>query len=428
MLSLLAPILVIGVLVFFHELGHFWVAKRSGIRVEAFSVGFGPQIFGFTRGDTEYKVSWIPFGGYVKMAGEEPDDQDGDEPWRFHKKSVPVRSAVILAGPVANIILAIVVYALLYFTYGMPVYSTEIGWVLPDTPAERAGIERGDRITAVAGQPVADFSELAEAIVARKDEALPILVTRGGQTVELSLTLGDANLIGIQPESPPVIGNVVPGGAADRSGMRSGDRIVQIGSESIARWSDLRLALQQDIGEELTVAWERAGVREETALKPDIFEESDADGAMIEVAKLQITPKEEMKRLGFFPALGAGAERTWIMTKSVFAFLKILVTGQASKDMVGGPVQIFQVSSQQAKQGFDKILNLMAFLSVQLGILNLLPIPILDGGHLVFLALEAVRRRPLPANQRMILQQIGLIVILGLMLTVTVFDVGRLLK
>ncbi|NNE07657.1 MAG: RIP metalloprotease RseP, partial [Gemmatimonadetes bacterium] len=276
MMSLLAPILVIGILVFFHELGHFWVAKRSGIRVEAFSIGFGPQIFGFTRGETEYKVSWIPFGGYVKMAGEEPDDQGGDEPWRFHKKSVPVRSAVILAGPVANIILAIVVYALLYFTYGMPVYSTEIGWVLPDTPAERAGIQRGDRITAVAGEPVADFTELAEAIVARKDEALPILVTRGGSTVELSLTLGDASLIGIQPESPPVIGNVVPGGAADRAGMLSGDRIVRIGTESIARWSDLRLALQQDIGEELSIAWERAGVREETALKPDIFEESDA--------------------------------------------------------------------------------------------------------------------------------------------------------
>ncbi|NNE07568.1 MAG: RIP metalloprotease RseP, partial [Gemmatimonadetes bacterium] len=242
------------------------------------------------------------------------------------------------------------------------------------------------------------------------------------------LTLGDANLIGIQPESPPVIGNVVPGGAADRAGMLSGDRIVQIGTESIARWSDLRLALQQDIGEELTVIWEREGARGETALKPDIFEESDADGAMIEVARLQITPKEEMKRLAFFPALAAGAERTWIMTKNVFAFLKILFMGQASRDMVGGPVQIFQVSSQQAKQGLDKILNLMAFLSVQLGILNLLPIPILDGGHLVFLALEAVRRRPLPANQRLVLQQIGLIVILGLMLTVTVFDVGRLLK
>lgn len=428
MISMLAPILVIGILVFFHELGHFWVAKRSGIRVEAFSIGFGPQIFGFTRGETEYKVSWIPFGGYVKMAGEELDDQDGDEPWRFHKKSVPVRSAVILAGPVANIILAIVLYALLYFTYGMPVYSTEIGWVLPDTPAERAGIERGDRITAVAGQPVADFAELAEAIVARKDEAVPIEVARGAETVVLALTLGDAALIGIQPESAPVIGNVVPGGAADRAGMLSGDHIVRIGTEPIARWSDLRLALQMDIGEELSVEWERAGIREETALKPDIFEEKNAEGDMIEVAKLQITPQEEMRRLAFFPALAAGAERTWIMTKNVFAFLKILVMGQASKDMVGGPVQIFQVSSQQAKQGLDKILNLMAFLSVQLGILNLLPIPILDGGHLVFLALEAIRRRPLPANQRMVLQQIGLLVILGLMLTVTVFDVGRLLK
>ena len=427
--SVLAPIFVIGVLVLFHELGHFLVAKWSGIRVEAFSIGFGRAICSFQKGDTTYKVAWIPFGGYVKMSGEDPDDSGCDEPWRFHKKSVPVRSAVILAGPIANLITAVLLYAFIFSIYGIPVTtSTEIGAVIPDSPAAIAGLQGGDTILEVAGVQVENFEEVSERIEGLMGGIIPLSVLRQGETIALSLDLPEGTSVGVVAESESRVGNVIMGGPADRAGIRRGDRITAINAVPLTRWSELRALLAGVASEEVEVAWNRDGENMLATVTPDRVEEPGPDGTVVQTAKLQITQYQEMKRLGPIAALDEGAKQTWYVVENVFAFLKIVLTGNASRDMVGGPVQIFQVSSQQAKEGFDKLLLLMAFLSVQLGILNLLPIPVLDGGHMVFLAAEAIRRKPLSVTQRTVLQQIGMIVILGLMVTVTVFDVGRLLR
>ncbi len=427
--TILAPIFVIGVLVLFHELGHFLVAKWSGIRVEAFSIGFGKAICSFTRGDTTYKIAWIPFGGYVKMSGEDPDDCGGDEPWRFHRKSVSVRSAVILAGPIANLITAILLYAVVFGTFGIPVSdTTEIGSVLPETAAEAAGLRGGDRIIEVAGVPVSNFEDVSDQIEGLVGSIIPLKVLRGGETISLDLDLPEGSSVGILAESDSRVGNVIPGGPADRAGLLRGDRITSINSTPLTRWSELRSILAAQNGDQVEVVWSRKDQVLQASIKPDLVDEPGPDGKVIQVPKLQITQYQVMKRLGPIASLDQGARQTWFVVENVFAFLKIVFTGNASRDMVGGPVQIFQVSSQQAKQGFDKLLMLMAFLSVQLGILNLLPIPVLDGGHMVFLTAEAIRRKPLSITQRTVLQQIGMIVILGLMVTVTVFDVSRLLR
>lgn len=230
------------------------------------------------------------------------------------------------------------------------------------------------------------------------------------------------------PESDSRIGNVIPRGPADRVGIRRGDRIISIGDQPIERWSELRSAMERHGGGELIVSWERDGERHQASLLPDEVEETLADGTKTTVAKLQVMPYSELYRLGPVDAFSAGIRQTGLVIGDVFVFLKYLFAGRVGKDDVGGPIQIFQFSGQQAKQGFDRLLALMAFLSVQLGILNLLPIPVLDGGHMVFLIAEAIRRRPLSIGQRQVLQHIGLLVILGLMLTVTVFDVGRLFR
>ncbi len=429
MWSLVAPLLVIGILVFFHELGHFWVAKRSGIRVEAFSIGFGRSIGQFRRGDTVYKIGWIPFGGYVKMSGEDPDDV-GDETWRFHKKSVPIRSAVILAGPIANLILAVVIYSLIFMFWGVPVIeTTEIGSIAPGTPAEASGLRIGDHIVEVDGVAVSDFEEIVREFYEHPDRSAQVVILRDGGRIQIEIPpVAPDGLIGIGPEGDTRVGNVTPGGPADKIGLLKGDRIVAIEGREIDKWSELRAVMEGLTSSEISVGWLRDGKLHEDRTVVKYVDEKQSDGTVVQVARIQISQYQTLRPLKPLPAIRRGFDQTWFVIENVFAFLKIVFTGQATRDMVGGPVQIFQVSSQQARQGIDNLLNLMAFLSVQLGILNLLPIPVLDGGHIVFLIAEAIRRRPLSITQRAVLQQIGLLVILGLMVTVTVFDVGRLLK
>lgn len=427
--SIAAPVFVIGVLVLFHELGHFLVAKRAGIRVEAFSIGFGPALASFERGGTVYKISWIPFGGYVRMSGEEPDEeQQGPEPWRFHRKSVPVRFAVIIAGPAANFILAVAVYSLIFAVYGVDTLeTTRIGEVLPDTPAARAGLLEGDVVTEVNGSPVSDWRGLVEAIRRERGGGATLRLLREGAERTLSVgPLGDEPL-GITPRLDSRVGEVFPGGPAAAAGLERGDRIVALAGDLIDDWDDLRETLEPLAGETVTLRYERAGEILETRVSPESVEEEGEGGETRTVGRLQVGQFTERKRIGPVAAVREGFLQTGWVVRNVVEFLRILVTGRATTDMVGGPVSIFHLSGESARHGFDTLLSLLAFLSIELGMLNLLPVPVLDGGHLVFLFIEGVRRRPLSLKQRSLLQQIGLLVILGLMVTVTVLDVGRLL-
>jgi regulator of sigma E protease len=430
--SVVAPILVIGVLIFFHELGHFLAAKRAGIRVEAFSIGFGPAIVSVARGETVYKLAWIPFGGYVKMSGEDPEEpgETADEPWRFHRKSVPVRSGVILAGPVANILLAVILYALLFYVFGIErIGTTRIGEVVPDSPAGRGGLRAGDTIVEVNGRKVANWEEIGRAL-GKKSEGARLVVAREGERVAATIVVGGegGDAFGIVPDVDAVVGEVLPRGPAEMAGLRKGDRILDVDGRAIAGWTDLRRTVEGKPGETVSIRFERDGaVREETVVLEEA-EEKDAGGAVRKVGRLQVAPLQERVRLGAAAALSEGVRQTvWVM-RNVIEFLRVLLSGGVSADMVGGPVSIFHISGESARRGADTLLALLAFLSVQLGMLNLLPIPVLDGGHMLFLGIEAVRRKPLSVKQRLVLQQLGLAFILLVMVTVTVFDVGRLLR
>ncbi|MBN1826772.1 MAG: RIP metalloprotease RseP [Candidatus Eisenbacteria bacterium] len=428
-LPFLAPVLVIGVLVLVHEMGHFVVAKWRGIRVETFSIGFGPAIAGFRRGDTFYKISWIPFGGYVKMSGEDPEEDEAgrDEPWRFHRKSVADRAAVILAGPAANFVLAALVYSLIFYAYGADwIETTVVGFVLPGTAAEEAGVLPGDRVVRVGGDPVGDWVEMAGRIGKREDGPLLLTVEREGTERTISLKPREGEPVGIAPEYDTRVGAVSPEGPAGAAGLARGDRILAVDGERVRTWREMRGRIEAAPGRELEILYERAGTENRVRITPDPVEETGPDGTIRTVGKLQIGEYVDKKRLGPIGAFAEGARQTWWVTENVFVFLQRLFTGGVSRDMVGGPVSIFNLSRESAKRGLDTLLTLLAFLSVELGILNLFPIPVLDGGHMVFLGIEAVRRKPLALKHRLIAQQVGLLVILTMMVTVTFFDVGRL--
>jgi regulator of sigma E protease len=347
----LATILVLGVLIFVHELGHFLVAKWSGIKVERFSLGFPPKMIGFTRGETEYCISWVPLGGYVKMAGENPDESEitGD-PREFMSKSVMTRAGVILAGPVMNYVAAIILFAIVFFFWGRPTPDAEhvvVGPVIAGSPADSAGIKPGDVIVAIEHQPVKTFQEMAS-----------LVHVRPNQFVEVAWKRGD-----------------------------------DVYSAVIATMTDT------------------------------IKTESGADSA---VGRIGIGMGYITEEMGPIDAIAGGFSQTFAVTGAMFKFLGDLFSGTISIRMVSGPVGIAQMAGQVAREGFDMLLSFMALLSVNLAVLNILPIPILDGGHLVFLLFEKVRGRPLTIKQRAIAQQVGLALLLLLIVTVTYHDVLRL--
>lgn len=351
MTTALATLLVLGVLIFVHELGHFLVAKWAGIRVERFSLGFPPKMIGFTRGETEYCISWVPLGGYVKMAGENPDETEitGD-PREFMSKSIGTRALVILAGPVMNFVTAIVLFSLVFFFYGMPIVDGNrviVGPVLGGSPAAAIGLQPGDHIVAIDGQKLYKFQDMAAYVAARMNQSVKIVWKRGEDLY-----------------SAPVVTKV-----------------------------------------------------------DTIKTEAGADSL---VGRIGIGMGYITEPMGPIASIGAGVTQTFQICGAMFKFLGGLISGQLSIKMVSGPVGIAKMAGEVAREGFNMLMNFMAVLSVNLAILNVLPVPILDGGHLLFLLIEKLRGRPLTIKQRAVAQQVGLVLLLMLIVTVTYHDVLRL--
>jgi len=351
MTTFLATVFVLGVLIFVHELGHFILAKWAGIRVERFSLGFPPKMIGKTIGETEYCLSWIPLGGYVKMAGENPEDGEATgDPREFQSKSVGARSLVILAGPVMNFVTAIFLFIFVFFVWGRPVPDTErviVGAIMNGSPAEEIGLRNGDVIVAVDHEKVFTFEDMAHRIHSRPGDTLEIVWWRGEDLY-----------------SAPAVTMV------------------------------------------------------DTVVTPE--------GTDSVIGMIGVGMGYNYERVGFVGSISAGVTRTFDVTFAMFKFLGQLISGAVSIKMVSGPVGIAQVAGSAAREGLDMLLSFMAILSVNLAILNILPIPVLDGGHLVFLVAEKIRRRPLTLKQRAIAQQIGLVLLLMLIATVTYHDIARI--
>ena len=357
LLTIASFIFVLGVVVFFHELGHFLAAKAFGVRVHRFSLGFPPKMFGFKKGETEYCVSWIPLGGYVKMEGENPTE-DGekniaDDPGNLLNKPAWQRAIIFFAGPFANYLTAIIIAIGLFYFIGNVVVDTE----------------------------------------------------------------------------KVVIGQVVEGSPADQVGLRPGDIIVSVDNKDITILPDLHEVVYKNIGNNLNIVWERNGAIQSSLITPEKDTSTNAQGEVQEYGMIGIWQQADTVSLGLGGAFVKAHQATWNVSVMMVTFLKKWITGEVSRKLIGGPIAIAKFSGQKAREGFGSLMDFIVLISLNLAILNLLPIPVLDGGHLFLLLIEVIRRRPLSLKQKLVVQQIGLAMLLVMIVFVTYNDIfGHLTK
>ncbi len=436
-MTLIAGILMLGILVFVHELGHFWIAKLCGVKVLKFSLGFGPKLVSRQWGETEYLICAIPLGGYVQMLGEGSGEQgEGaeltvEEKQRsFADKPVSKRLAIVSAGPLMNLLLPLLILPLSYMVgVQIPAYierTPEIGYVLSESEGAQSGFVANDRILSVNGRPVETWNDTNKAFVSAAGEPLVFVVERDGRKVELLIdeennSLEGMQALGLLPQQAARVGGLQAGMPAEQAGMQVGDLILQIGDTPILSWYDLKTAIQQVAGAPVAVVLERDGERLSVELSPEQREEGG--DYLIGIAPQQDT---ELKRFGLVAAIEEGAKRTWELIELTVVFVQKLFTGSVSAKNIGGPITVVQVAGQAAQTDLAAILSVLAFISIQLGILNLLPIPILDGGHILFYLVELILGRPVSARAREMAQQVGMAMLLMLMVLAFYNDIARL--
>ncbi len=421
--NLLAFILVLGFLIFAHEAGHFMFAKLFRVRVLVFSFGFGKRLFGFRRGDTDYRVSLIPLGGYVRMAGDSPEENQQGAPDEFLSKPKWQRFLILVAGPAMNILIAIV------FMAGIVMVGTEyavvrsvIGEVLPDSPAARAGLQPGDHIIKVGNETIGDFNDLRLAITMNAGTRLPIQYIRNGQTRQTFITpdreqseYGPVGRAGIRPLLDPVVGRVTPGSLADQAGIRTGDRIVSVNGKPIDNLERLNEVLAKEPGAPLILGMRR-GAQSYIARFPKVeFNPRDPYRGFL--------PPTETKRLSLLPALQDSVQQNWKMLRYAGAAIARMFRPEGSMKELSGPISIARISGDMLRRGWMEVIALMAMISLQLGVMNLLPIPVLDGGHIMILLIEGVARRDLSLRVKERIQQVGFAALAALMIVVLYNDV-----
>jgi regulator of sigma E protease len=349
LLSLISFLIVLGLLVLVHEFGHFIAAKRLGVRVEKFSIGFGPKLFSVKRGETEYLVSAVPLGGYIKMAGDEPGERLSDKPWEFLSRRPFDRFKIIAAGPLFNYILAFLIFSVIYM-FGNPTLTSEVGGFVKDYPAEKQGVLlKGDKITAVDGKSVKYWEDMTEAIRSHSGGEMRLLVERQGRLIEIGIT-------------------------------------------------------------------------------PMIRKAKDIFGNDISIAQIGIAPSQKIERIryGFFKAVGMGFKLLMKLTYMTYKALWSVLTGKMSlKDSVSGPIGIFVLTGEFAKLGFIYLVHFIGILSASLAIFNVLPLPILDGGHIMFLIVEKIRGRPLSVKTQEAIANVGVALLVLLTAFVLYNDMMR---
>jgi regulator of sigma E protease len=444
---IVGTLVALGVLVTFHEFGHFWVARRCGVKVLRFSVGFGsPLVRWHDRHGTEFVIAAIPLGGYVKML----DEREGDVPAAmldsaFNRKTVRQRFAIVSAGPLANFLLALVFFWLLAML-GSEQVRPVVGAVEPGSLAAQAGLAVDQEIVAVNGKPVSGWGEVNLQLVRRLGESgqLDLTVRDIGSSAERHLQVPLQNWLkgveepdpitslGIRPWRPqiaPVIAQLDPEGPAQAAGIRLGDRLLGLNQRPLDDWQQVIDAVRVLPGEPVSLQVERDGQRLDVPLTLAARGDGDARrgylGAGVEGGEW---PAEMLREVRFGPldALVEGAKRTWTMSLLTLDSLKKMLFGELSVKNLSGPITIAKVAGASAQSGLGDFLNFLAYLSISLGVLNLLPIPVLDGGHLLFYLVEWVRGRPLSERVQGWGVQIGISLVVGVMLLALVNDLGRL--
>lgn len=429
MTTILSFVFVLGVLIFVHELGHFVMARRIGVRVLTFSLGFGPKILSIKRGDTDYCISAIPLGGYVKMAGENPEEERTGASDEFLSKSKWQRFQVLVMGPVMNLALAWVVMALVLYQ-GAPVPSFEtqpvvVGAFEDDSVAREAGIQPGDKILAVNGNEVKDWNSFHMAIATLANREVTLLIERDGQRVEKQLTpvpksKYEIGTIGVLPILNPEVRRVNPGEAADQAGLRPGDVVLAVDGERNVGYERLVEIIRAHPDKPLVFEVKRAsGAIEQVSVTPRVVGEYARVGA--EFWTYEVHEQDP----GIIEAFRLSAVQNWEWTKLIMTTLKGLFTRETPMNQLMGPIGIAEMSGNAAESGWLSLFTLMAMISLNLGLLNLMPIPVLDGGHILILALEGVSRRDFSMKVKEKMLMVGFVILLTLMVTVIYNDLTR---
>lgn len=443
--TLLAFIFAILILVSLHEFGHYIVARLCGVKVVRFSVGFGKPFFTRKRGDTEWCLAPIPLGGYVKMVDtREGEVSEADLPYAFDKQHPAKRIAIVAAGPLTNLALAVLLYGL-SFSFGVTEIRPYVGTVEPDTIAARAGFQSGDRIQSVNSTPVEDWgsaqTEIALNLEAGK-VAVAVQTASGTQTVRTIDAAGteeagkiakNQGYIGLMPfKITTVIGGIEKGSPADKAGLKTGDKLTAADGKPITSWQEWANLTRQSPGRKIALTYERDGQARTADIRPDTVERSDKTL----IGRVGLLPRSDKAwdrqiRRNYRPsvirAFGMGWEKTVSHSWTTVKFFGKLISGNASASHISGPLTIADIAGQSAELGLQSYLEFLALVSISLGVLNLLPVPVLDGGHLVFYTAEWIRGKPLGERIQNIGLRLGLALMMLMMAVAFFNDVTRLL-
>ena len=427
-LSVFAFVFVLGVMIFIHELGHFLTAKWIGVQVHVFSLGFPPKLIGRKWGDTEYRLGMLPLGGYVKMAGENPNEVSGNKD-EFYSRTKLERIAILTMGPAMNIFLTIFLFTILFMVgIERPVGLEDppvVRFLSEDSPAVAAGVERGDRIVAIDGQPVDSWMKALDTFHISPNQTVTLTLERAGQTVETELVIearGEEQIgyTGLFPAVQPRVEGLSEGYPAEKAGLLEGDLIIKVDDNPVFSNQDLIEAIGRKEGAPVTLAILRNGSPQEITVTP--VEEGERFLIGIELP----SPVAMQRISNPVKAFGAAVSESARITQLTFVVLGRLIQRKLSMRQMMGPIGIARASGQAARSGARNLFTLMAVISLQLGIFNLLPIPVLDGGHIAIILLESLARRDFSLQMKERVLQVGFVLLLLLMVTVIYVDLTKI--
>ncbi len=468
---ILIGILAIGFLIFVHELGHFLAAKWCGVKVERFAIGFGPRLVGFTRGETEYAICAVPLGGYVKMHGDAYEEFEGVEskglenlafdskdkaadsgkpaepvappdPARsFLKKPIPQRILIAVAGPAFNLIFAFVVFVAYQMSVSLPV--PVVGGIIPDSPAAKAGLEAGDRIVRIGTLTPRNFEEVLLGAEQATTGATSLTYERNGETREVIVhkpeiapadDAGQFGWLGIYQPFEAKIGNFVPGSAAQAAGFKSGDIVTSIDGKPVRYFFDMAMIVRASEGRPMAFTLKRGtdtvSVTVSAKQPESMAGKTGPDGQPVKVPWLiGVEPDGSSfakgQPMSFGPAVHSASNQIVYFSAMIPKVFYQMITGQRSRKELGGPIEIVKQIGHQAEQSLGQVVRLVGLISVNLGIVNLFPIPVLDGGHILMFLMEAVNRKPVSLRVREVMQGFGLVFILSMLVMALYNDIMR---